>query len=52
MGDDYYLDEGWCAYYDGYDENECPYQDGSFAAGQWKLGWYQALKYERKECGR
>ena len=46
---DYYIDEGWDNYYEGWDYRECPYPEGSFCAMQWKTGYLQAQNYERRE---
>lgn len=49
MDYDYYVDEGWDNYFDGYERHENPYVVGSFAHVQWENGWYQAMKYDRRE---
>lgn len=42
MDEEEYVDEGWEAYYDGWEYEECPYPDGRFPAIMWKKGWVQA----------
>lgn len=42
MDEEEYVDEGWEAYYDGWEYEECPYEDGRYPSIFWKKGWTQA----------
>jgi hypothetical protein len=34
-----YRDEGWDAYLDGYEAEDNPYDEGTYAHTQWEIGW-------------
>ena len=39
---DTYRDEGYDAYFEGYGEADCPYDEGSYAFAEWMRGWNEA----------